>query len=80
MGGRENIDLFLLADDLTGQGVEGVDSLNLVPKELDSDGVLFVHGDNLNRIAPHPEGTPVEVQVIAGILHGNELGQQLVPV
>jgi len=80
VGGREDVHLRLLPHDLAGEGVEGLDGLDLVPEELDAHRELLVHGDDLHRVPAHPERAAVEVHVVAHVLHLHELAQQGVPV
>src|SRR5699024_1976758 len=60
------------------QGVQRVQRLDLVPEHLDPDGELLVHRDDLHRVPAHPEGAAGEGEVVAGVLHRDELAQQLV--
>ena len=61
MRGREDVHFGFFADDLAGERVQGVDSFNFVAKELDTDRVFFVHGDDFDGIATDAEGAAVEV-------------------
>ena len=78
VGGREDVHLLLLADDLAGERVQGVDPLDLVAEELDPDRELLVDRDDLDGVAAHPEGAAGERQVVAGVLHLDEPAQQVV--
>ena len=80
VGGREDVHLGLLADHLTGDRVERVDPLDLVAEQLDPDRELLVDRDDLDGVAAHPERAAGEGQVVAGVLHLDELQQQLVAV
>ena len=72
---REDIHLLLLADDLTRQWVQRVDLVDLVAEELDADRQLFVHRDDLDGVAAHPEGATREGEIVARVLHPDELAQ-----
>ena len=78
VGRREDVHLLFLVHDLTGQRVQGVDPLDLVPEELDPDRELFVDRDDLDRVAAHPERAAGEGEVVAGVLHADEPAQQVV--
>ncbi len=80
MRGGEDVHLLLLSDDLAGQRMQRVDPLDLVAEQLDPDGELLVHRDDLDGVAPHPEGAACEGQVVAGVLHGDETTEQVVTV
>ena len=77
---REDVHLVLLAHDLPGERVERVDPFDLVAEELDPDGELLIDGDDLDGVPPDPERAAGEGEVVAGVLHRDELPQQLVPV
>ena len=72
VGGGEDEDLLGGGDDVAGHGVEGRQGLDLVAEELDADGELLVHGDDLDGVPAHPEGPSREIDVIARVLHGDE--------
>ena len=76
--GGEDVHLLLLAHHLTADRVERVDRLDLVAEELDAHGELFVHRDDLDGVAAHPEGAPGEREVVAGVLHLHEPAEQVV--
>ena len=80
VGGGEDEDLLDSVDDVPGHGVQRGQGLDLVPEELDADGELLVHRDDLHRVATHAEGAPGEVDVVAGVLHRHEAPQKIVPV
>ena len=52
--------------------------LDLVAEHLDADGELLVDREDLDRVAAHPERAAGEGEVVAGVLHVDELAQQLV--
>ena len=80
VGGREDVHLLLGVDDVARQRVQRGDRLDLVAEELDPDGQLLVHRDDLDGVPAHPERAARERHVVAGVLHGDELAQQLVAV
>ena len=41
--------------DVAGERMQGIDRLDLVAEHLDADRELLVHGNDLDRVAPHPE-------------------------
>ncbi len=78
VGGREDVHLLLVAHHLAGQRVERVELVDLVAEELDPQRELLVHRDDLDGVAAHAERAAGEGQVVAGVLHADELAQQLV--
>ena len=52
--------------------------LDLVAEHLDADRVLLVDRDDLDGVAAHPELAAGEVDVVALVLHGDELADELV--
>ena len=61
--------------DLAGQRIKQLDALDLVIKELDSNGMLGMLGrKHIDHITPHAEGATLEVHLVTGVLH---LGQPL---
>ena len=80
MGGGEDKDLVGGGDDVPGHGMEGCQRLDLISEELDADGELLVHGDDLHGVPPYPEGSAGEIDIIARVLHGDEAAQKLVAV
>ena len=56
------------------------DAVNLVAEEFDAHGQFLVDGDDFDRIAAHAEGAAREGDVVALVLHGHELAQQVVAV
>ena len=77
---REDIEFLVLADHLAGQRVQRGQPLDLVAEHLDPDGEFLVLRDDLDRVAPHPEGAPGEGHVVAGVLHPDQVPEQAVPV
>ena len=80
VGGGEDEDLLDSVDDVPGHGVQRGQGLDLVSEELNADGELLVHRDDLHRVAAHAEGAPSEVDVVTGVLHLHEAPQKIVPV
>lgn len=80
VAGREDVQLLVLADDLTGERMEGGQRLDLVAEHLDPHGQLFVHREDLDGVAAHPEGATGEGHVVAGVLDVDEAAQQRVAV
>ena len=71
-------DLVELARAFAGQRVEFVNFLDLVAEERQPPGtVLVMGGENLHRIAAHPEGAADKVLVVAAILQRHEFLQQV---
>ncbi|CAB5025699.1 unannotated protein [freshwater metagenome] len=54
------------------------ESLDLVTEHLDANGVLLVHREDFDRVAPHPKGASLEADVIARVLDIDEASQQRV--
>ena len=77
---REDMHLTDMVDDVPGNRVEGGDPVDFVAEELDADGQLFIHGDDLHGIAAHAEGAAREGDVVALVLHVNEFAQQRVTI
>ena len=77
---RKDVHLVFFPNDVPCQRMQGVDVFHLVAKELNPDGLFLIHRDDLHRVTAHAEGSPVKVDVIAGVLHADEFAQQVVPV
>ena len=60
--------------------MQRVDGLDLVAEHLDADGELLVHRDDLDGVAPHAEVAAREVDVVALVLHRDELADEPVAV
>ena len=81
MGGRIDHDVLQLAVDPAGQLVDLADAVDLVAEPLDAKDILApLGGKDLQGVAPDPEIAAVEGHVIARILNGHQLLQDLVPV
>ena len=78
--GREDQEFVFALDVLAGQHVDDVDRLDLVAEKLDAMHELLVDADELERVAAHAEGAAHEVDVVAPVLHVDELAQQRVAV
>ncbi len=80
VGGGEDDGVVLAAQDLAGEGVDLGDPLDLVPEEADPDGpALVAHGEDVQRVPPDPEGTPLEVEIVPLELDVHELAHDLLP-
>ena len=80
VGGREEVELLVLGDDLAGERVQRHQPLDLVAEELDADRVLLVDGEDLEGVAPDPERAAGERHVVAGVLDLDEAAQDRVAV
>ena len=78
MRGRVDRAARQLHDRVPGEGVDLGDPLHGVAPELDAHGLLVVGRMDLDRVAPHAEGATLEGDVVALVLHGDELFQQRV--
>ena len=56
-----------------------IQRLDLVAEVLDADGQFLVGGDDLDRVAAHPEGAAGERHVVAVVLHVDQQPKQSVP-
>ena len=77
---REDRHRVELLDDLPGQRVQAVERLDLVAEHLDADGELLVDRDDLDRVTAHTEVASREVDVVALVLHGDELADEPVAI
>ena len=57
-----------------------VDGLDLVPPELDADGMVGVGREHVQRVAPHAEGAALLLVVVAVVLDVDELVDDLVAI
>ena len=80
VGGREDVQLVPLADDLAGDRVHDQDPLDLVAEELQAHGPLLVRREDLEGVAPDPELAPDEAEVVAVVLDVDQLAQHPVAV
>ena len=67
-----------LGDGVAGERVDLADPLDLVAPELDPDRLLGVGREDLDRIAPDPEGALLEGDVVPAVLDPHQLGEHLV--
>jgi hypothetical protein len=74
--GREDLQFVLGLDVLAGEDVDDVDRLDLIAEELDAVDELFVDADELERVAAHAERAAHEVEVVAPVLHADQLAQE----
>ena len=66
---------------LAGQRVELGDGLHLVAEQADAPGAVLVVGrEDLDGVAAHAEGAALKVGVVALVLQGHQVGQQLASV
>ena len=65
---------------IAGERMQHVERLDLVAEHLDADRVLLVHRDDLDRVAAHAEVAAREVDVVAVVLHRDELADERVAV
>ena len=80
VAGREQVDLLVLGHHLAGQRVQGAQLLDLVAEELDPDGQLLIHREDLEGVAADPEGAAGAGQIVAGVLDADQPAQQRVPL
>ena len=80
VAGGEDVDRILVAYDLPGQRVEGLQGFDLVTEEFDAQRELFVLRDDLDGVAAHAEGAAGERHIVAGVLHGHEPFEQFVAI
>ena len=80
VGGREDVELLVLGDDLAGDRVQRHQPLDLVAEELDADRVLLVDREDLEGVAADPERAAGEGHVVAGVLDLDEPAQDRVAV
>ena len=80
MLGRINIDAFQALQNLTAGGIHIADRLHLIAKQFNPHQPIFIGGPDLEHIAPHPEATAGNLDVIAGILVVHQLSQRTAQV
>ena len=80
VGGREDVELVVVGDHLAGHRVQRHQPLDLVAEELHPHGVLLVDREDLEGVAPDPEGAAGEGEVVAGVLDLHEPAQHAVAV
>src|SRR5262245_5954229 len=65
MGLRIDGHLVVLAPALARERVECRERINIVAKQLDPKGLLFIRGIDLDDVAAHAEGAAREISVVA---------------
>ena len=78
--GRPDRDVVELVEDLAGQRIEVLDTLDLLSEQLNAVSALGVCGMYLEHLPTYPKGPAREVLVVAGVLHRDEAPQRLVAV
>ena len=74
VGGGVDRHAFELPQRLAPEGVDLPDGLHRVAPKLHPDGpVLFVGREDLHPVAPHPEGAPVKIDVVALVQNLHQL-------
>ena len=76
--GRKNSHLLWIAHNLARQWVDLQDTFHFIAKELYPISRLSPRGIDVDRITPHSEVTPSEIQVVAVILDIAQMTQELV--
>src|SRR5699024_702719 len=76
--GRENAQLIDLLQGIAGHGVDVVQRINIISKELNAHGTFYIGWDNIDDIAVDAEGTAGKAHVVALILDIHQKAQQLV--
>src|SRR5262245_29074107 len=78
MGVRVDRDLGKLSDRLAGQRIDFMNRLNHIAEQFDADRNCFVRrGKDLDDVASRPKRAAMEIDVVAGILNFEELGEDL---
>ena len=80
VGSRKDVHLLVLTDDLAGERVHRREGLDLVAEELHAQGVLLVDREDLQGVAADSEGAALTRNVVADVLVGDEVPQQLVTI
>ena len=80
VGGGEDAGVAQRGQHMPADGLNLADAVDLVPKELNAQGMLVLPGrDDLHHVPPHAEGAPVKLDIVALVLDVDEHPQQLVP-
>ena len=77
---REDRHRFEPLHHITGERMQHVERFDLIAEQLDADRILLVHRDDLDRVAAHSEVAAREVDVVAVVLHRDELADERVAV
>jgi hypothetical protein len=64
---------------LAGERIDLADPLDLVAPQLDPDGLFGVGGEDLDRVAPDPERSLLESNVVPAVLDVHQIGEDGVP-
>ena len=80
MRGGEDVHGGLVVDHVTGERMQRGDAVDLVAEELDADSQLLIYRDDLDGVATHAERAARERDVVALVLHVDELAKQLIAV
>ena len=78
--GREDLQFVDRLDVFAGEDVDDVDRLDLVAEKLDPVDQFLFDADELERVAAHAERAAHEVEVVAPVLHPDQLAQKIVAV
>ena len=62
-------------DDVAGQRVDLGDALDLIAPEFDPHGLLVIRREDFHGIAAHAERAALEPDVVALVLHRDEIGE-----
>ncbi len=75
VGGRVDVEVVALGQQLAGQRVDLGDPLDLVAEELDPDDPIVRRRPDLERVAPDPEARPLERLVVALVLQIDQMAE-----
>ena len=79
MAGRKQRDAFEALVDGTAQGIDQGNLFDHVSEKVNPQGLgFFVRRKYFNPIAPYSKAAAVEVNIIAFIMHGNQVCQELI--
>ena len=71
----------ILTLDFSGEYINIGNPVNLISEKFHSYGaVCIVGGIDFQHVSPHPEGSPVKIHIISGVLNVNQLPDYLIPV
>ena len=59
-------------DGVARERVDPADALDGIAPQLDPHGLLVVSGQDLDRVAPHAERSPLQRDVVPDVLHGHQ--------